>query len=126
MGTKTFGKGSVQTIMPMNNGAALKITTARYFTPSGRSIQAEGIEPDIVVEQFRLSKDENAEEQRLREADLRDHLENGKAKKKDDAKKSEKKSDSSKKEDDLSKDYQLNEALNLLKGVNIIRSSINE
>jgi carboxyl-terminal processing protease len=126
MGTKTFGKGSVQTIMPMNNGAALKITTARYFTPSGRSIQAEGIEPDIVVEQFRLSKDENAEEQRLREADLRDHLENGKAKKKDDAKKSEKKSDSSNKEDDLSKDYQLNEALNLLKGVNIIRSSINE
>ncbi|MCK5360444.1 MAG: S41 family peptidase, partial [Gammaproteobacteria bacterium] len=77
MGTKTFGKGSVQTIMPMNNGAALKITTARYFTPSGRSIQAEGIEPDIIVEQLQISKKEESKIQRLREADLRDHLENG-------------------------------------------------
>ena len=77
MGTKTFGKGSVQTIMPMNNGAALKITTARYFTPSGRSIQAEGIEPDIEVEQLEVSKKDDTAGERLREADLRDHLENG-------------------------------------------------
>jgi len=123
MGTKTFGKGSVQTIMPMNNGAALKITTARYFTPSGRSIQAEGIEPDIEVEQLELSKKGDASVERLREADLRDHLENGNGEKADKAAKDGK---SSKKEGDDEKgstkeDYQLNEALNLLKGVNIVR-----
>ncbi|NOY15325.1 MAG: S41 family peptidase [Gammaproteobacteria bacterium] len=128
MGTKTFGKGSVQTIMPMNNGAALKITTARYFTPSGRSIQAEGIEPDIKVEQLKVSKGDESKVQRLREADLRDHLENGNGKEKD--KKSDKASsiendkDEAKKGDkkgSLKDDYQLNEALNLLKGVNIVR-----
>ncbi|GMT40189.1 MAG: peptidase S41 [bacterium] len=127
MGTKTFGKGSVQTIMPMSNGAALKITTARYYTPSGRSIQAEGIEPDIIVEQLKVSKAEESKVQRLREADLRDHLENGSAKKKN--KKSDKANSSEKnknndKEGDNKKskkdDYQLNEALNLLKGVNIV------
>jgi len=122
MGTKTFGKGSVQTIMPMNNGAALKITTARYFTPSGRSIQAEGIEPDIIVEQLQISKKEDSKIQRLREADLRDHLENGIGKKSADGVKGDK--DTAKKEeadekDKLKNDYQLNEALNLLKGVNI-------
>jgi carboxyl-terminal processing protease len=124
MGTKTFGKGSVQTIMPMNNGAALKITTARYYTPSGRSIQAEGIEPDIKVEQLQISDNGDAPVSRLREADLRDHLENGKGKKSDKATKDDK---ASKKEgepdekDNLKNDYQLNEALNLLKGVNIVR-----
>ncbi|GMR06074.1 MAG: proteolytic complex protein CptA [Gammaproteobacteria bacterium] len=128
MGTKTFGKGSVQTIMPMSNGAALKITTARYFTPSGRSIQAEGIEPDIKVEQLKVSKAEESKVQRLREADLRDHLENGNAKKKgkksDKANSSEKNKDNDKESDnkDIQKDdYQLNEALNLLKGVNIVK-----
>ena len=50
VGTKSFGKGSVQSILPMNNGTAIKLTTARYFTPNGRSIQAKGIDPDIVVE----------------------------------------------------------------------------
>ncbi len=123
MGTKTFGKGSVQTIMPMNNGAALKITTARYFTPSGRSIQAEGIEPDIIVEQLQISKKEDSKIQRLREADLRDHLENGNGKKSADGVKGDK--DTAKKEeadekDKLKNDYQLNEALNLLKGVYIV------
>lgn len=49
MGEKSFGKGSVQTILPTSNGAAVKLTTARYFTPSGRSIQAEGIEPDVTL-----------------------------------------------------------------------------
>jgi carboxyl-terminal processing protease len=51
MGTQTFGKGSVQTILPLNNSTAIKLTTARYYTPSGRSIQAKGIAPDIVVEE---------------------------------------------------------------------------
>jgi carboxyl-terminal processing protease len=124
MGTKTFGKGSVQTIMPMNNGAALKITTARYFTPSGRSIQAEGIEPDIKVEQLKISDNGDAPVSRLREADLRDHLENGNGKKSDKAYKDEKaskKDDKSDDKDKLKTDYQLNEALNLLKGVNIVK-----
>ena len=124
MGTKTFGKGSVQTIMPMNNGAALKITTARYFTPSGRSIQAEGIEPDIEVEQLELSKKGDASAGRLREADLRDHLENGNGEKADKAAKDGKSSKKEGEDDEkgsTKEDYQLNEALNLLKGVNIVR-----
>ena len=75
MGTKSFGKGSVQTIIPVSNGAALKITTARYYTPSGRSIQASGIVPDIVTEEARITKSEAGD--RLREADLARHLENG-------------------------------------------------
>ena len=126
MGTKTFGKGSVQTIMPMNNGAALKITTARYFTPSGRSIQAEGIEPDIIVEQLELSKkDDDEAVQRLREADLRDHLDNGNGKKSDKSSKEDKsgKNEDDDEEDITKNDYQLNEALNLLKGVNIVRQN---
>ena len=74
MGTTTFGKGSVQTIMPMAGHGAMRLTTARYFTPSGRSIQAKGIEPDLVVEQGHL---ESAEQQaRRREADLRGALSN--------------------------------------------------
>ena len=55
VGSQTFGKGSVQTILPLSNGTAVKLTTARYFTPSGRSIQAEGIKPDIELEQVRVS-----------------------------------------------------------------------
>jgi carboxyl-terminal processing protease len=69
IGTQTFGKGSVQTILPLGNNQAVKLTTARYFTPNGRSIQAKGITPDIVVE--------DAAEARvlMREADLQGHLE---------------------------------------------------
>ncbi|MEK7716923.1 MAG: S41 family peptidase, partial [Pseudomonadota bacterium] len=93
MGTKSFGKGSVQTIIPVSNGAALKITTARYYTPSGRSIQASGIVPDIVTEEARITKSEAGD--RLREADLARHLENGDeiAKPKEEPKKEDKKDD---------------------------------
>ncbi|MEW5862810.1 MAG: S41 family peptidase [Pseudomonadota bacterium] len=73
MGTQTFGKGSVQTIMPLGNNTALKLTTARYYTPSGRSIQAKGITPDILVEEPGA-----AAQARLREADLVRHLDDGK------------------------------------------------
>lgn len=114
LGTKTFGKGSVQTILPMSGGTALKLTTARYYTPKGRSIQAKGIVPDIIVEEAKVTKANNGK--RLREADLTGHLENDKANKKNKSKKSKKKKDQ--KKDDAA-DYQLNEALNLLKGVNI-------
>jgi carboxyl-terminal processing protease len=128
MGTKSFGKGSVQTIVPISNGAALKITTARYFTPSGRSIQASGIEPDIVAEEARITKSETGD--RLREADLARHLENGNeiAKPKPEPKKENRKDD--KKKDETGKapaaeDYQLQEALNLLKGISFFRAQNN-
>jgi carboxyl-terminal processing protease len=71
MGTQTFGKGSVQTIMPLGNNTAIKLTTARYYTPSGRSIQAKGITPDMIVEE------PGATLARLRESDLSRHLQNG-------------------------------------------------
>jgi carboxyl-terminal processing protease len=73
MGTQTFGKGSVQTIMPLGNNTAIKLTTARYFTPKGRSIQALGVTPDVMVE------DPTDTTTRVREADLQRHLENNKA-----------------------------------------------
>ena len=76
IGTQTFGKGSVQTIMPLGNNTAIKLTTARYYTPGGRSIQALGITPDLVVE----DPADTATATRVREADLQRHLENGKAK----------------------------------------------
>jgi carboxyl-terminal processing protease len=72
IGTQTFGKGSVQTIMPLGNNTAIKLTTARYYTPGGRSIQALGVTPDIIIE------DPNDVSTRVREADLTRHLENGK------------------------------------------------
>ncbi|MBV5331568.1 S41 family peptidase, partial [bacterium] len=74
LGTTSFGKGSVQTVLPLPGSAAIKLTTARYFTPSGRSIQAKGIVPDIVVEE----SINGASSLRLREADLEHHLQNGK------------------------------------------------
>ncbi len=75
LGTKSFGKGSVQTIVPMSQHGAIRLTTARYYTPSGRSIQALGIEPDIAVEQARIETVAQAQERR--EADLRRALRNG-------------------------------------------------
>ncbi|HWA36309.1 MAG TPA: S41 family peptidase, partial [Burkholderiales bacterium] len=71
LGTQTFGKGSVQTIMPLGNSTAIKLTTARYYTPNGRSIQALGVTPDMIIE------DPNDQSTRVREADLTRHLENG-------------------------------------------------
>jgi carboxyl-terminal processing protease len=70
IGTQTFGKGSVQTIMPLGNSTAIKLTTARYFTPNGRSIQAKGVTPDIIVEE----PGGTAQIARVREADLQRHL----------------------------------------------------
>lgn len=129
MGTQTFGKGSVQTILPVGNNAAIKLTTARYYTPGGRSIQAKGIVPDILVEDPASAGLENAF--RLREADLDKHLSNDrpadgkpdevvakpapKTSHKEDAGKAELAEFGSK------NDYQLNQALNLLKGMSILR-----
>ena len=74
LGTRTFGKGSVQTIIPLSGYGAIRLTTARYYTPSGRSIQARGIDPDIVVEQVKLEKITQPE--RRREENLRGRLDN--------------------------------------------------
>lgn len=114
MGEKSFGKGSVQTILPMNSDAALKLTTARYYTPSGRSIQAEGIEPHIKLQRVQVSAVENVE--RIKEADLAGHLENSEDK--------NKKSDKNDvPEENLAQtDYQLYEALNTLRALSIMES----
>ena len=138
MGTTSFGKGSVQTVLPLPGNTAIKLTTARYFTPSGRSIQAKGIVPDIVVEESA----NGTSSARLREADLENHLENNKDSGKEaaPAAKPQSKSPTSKpkstapgkEEEEASepplrelaskKDYQLNQALNLLKGLQIMQS----
>ena len=78
MGEKTFGKGSVQTILPLGNGSALKLTTARYYTPSGTSIQARGIVPDITLDRVRVSQIDIG--QGVKESDLAGHLESEDAK----------------------------------------------
>jgi carboxyl-terminal processing protease len=78
MGTQTFGKGSVQTVIELDDGSALKLTIARYYTPSGKSIQEHGINPDIVVEQVKLAdmKPQHGDEPQQKERDLQGHLRN--------------------------------------------------
>jgi carboxyl-terminal processing protease len=114
MGTESFGKGSVQTILPLSESRAIKLTTARYFTPNGRSIQAQGIVPDILVERAKVTTIENG--RRISEADLNGHLDN--AKKDAEANKAEISRLAAKKL--LATDNQLYEALTLLKGLNIL------
>jgi len=116
VGTTTFGKGSVQTIIPLPGHGAMRLTTARYYTPSGRSIQAEGIEPDIIIEQATLTE---AEVRKMtRESDLRGALNN-------DSKVENKKSDEDD-EKEKKKDYQLDRAIDLLRGINIYGNRISE
>lgn len=135
MGTQTFGKGSVQTILPLAGGTAIKLTTARYYTPNGRSIQAKGIMPDIVVEDATLKGADAG--LLLREADLERHLGNGQDPetkpesviKKEPTPPTPKEIPLIKNEDKpgptelgSKTDYQLNQALNLLKGLQIVQS----
>lgn len=130
MGTQSFGKGSVQTILPMNNGTAIKLTTARYFTPKGRSIQAKGIVPDIIVEDPANPSDAGFN---VREADLSRHLSNPKeaeaAPKSEPAKPAANKEESKDKpaefkpmEAGTKSDFQFMQAVNLLKGMDILQS----
>lgn len=128
MGQKSFGKASVQTILPTShNNTAIKLTTARYYTPSGRSIQAEGIEPDIVLARIKLESLGDSEFKPIKEVDLTRHLENGKAQKEDSGTDNEDDSKEDGKEDDKDKDgdlaiqdYPLHQALTLLKGLSIL------
>ncbi len=129
MGTRSFGKGSVQTVLPLTNDRAIKLTTSLYFTPNGRSIQAEGIKPDIVVDRGQVTKIADSIAA-YREADLSKHLANA-----NDTKPEEKKAapapakpaaaapkGKTTAEEVLVPDYQLNEALNLLKGLALAQS----
>jgi carboxyl-terminal processing protease len=121
MGTQTFGKGSVQTILPMNNGAALKITTARYYTPKGRSIQAEGITPDIKLRNVKIAAVDPDIEDGIKERDLSGHLTNDKQQggEKDGAGVTvAPKPGEPVLQDD---DYDLHEALNMLRGMALLR-----
>ncbi len=131
MGEKSFGKGSVQTVLPTSNGGAIKLTTARYYTPSGRSIQAEGIEPDVVLGRMKLESVDAENFKPVKEADLSHHLQNGngndknakpetKTKVGDDTGAAAKTDKKSQQQSDLN-DYPLHEALTLLKGVGIFK-----
>ncbi len=130
LGSKTFGKGSVQTVMPLTNETAVKMTTARYFTPSGRSIQAEGIVPDIEINGIRVASVENSEFTPLRERDLAHHLDNGDSETETETTEEPAADTSAEPETSDQKaqaeqplevsDYVLSQALNLLKGMTIL------
>jgi len=115
LGTRSFGKGSVQTVLPLSGRGALRLTTAHYYTPSGRSIQAEGIDPDIVVEQIRPELPAEAPERR--EEDLRGHFDNDESGgvEADDAPPAEEAED-----DPAEGDHQLARAIDLLRGSHIL------
>jgi len=132
LGTQSFGKGSVQTIIPLSDDSGLRLTTARYYTPKGRSIQAKGITPDIVVEAVELPKTTGKKDSlHLREKDLENHFESedktGAADVKKEEKNTDKKEDKMEKnpqkmEENLKNDYQVLRALDLLKGWELIKS----
>lgn len=119
VGEPTFGKGSVQSIMPLSSGGALRLTTARYYTPDGRSIQAEGIKPDIIVHQLNVSNIEEVFS--IREADLGGHLmSDGATQELFDQIRED---DEAAEEDEqplVVRDFQLYQALNLLKGMLVV------
>ena len=120
LGTKTFGKGSVQTILPLDDNSALRLTTARYYTPKGRSIQATGIVPDIVMESVPLQESKAEEKRRLgvREENLPGHLQNQKEQKE------KEKPSQPEREEGSENDAQLRRALELLKGWDVFKQLV--
>jgi len=120
LGMPTFGKGSVQTVIPLEDGSALKLTTAKYYTPKGRSIQAEGIKPDIVVEPIRQAEGpETAEAQMLREKDLKGHIRGDREAEQKPAEGKGKEQDKDK--TDLQRDNQLKSAVDILKSWEVFK-----
>ncbi|HLS55317.1 MAG TPA: S41 family peptidase, partial [Zeimonas sp.] len=121
LGTQTFGKGSVQSILPLSNTTAIKLTTARYYTPNGRSIQAKGITPDYLVEE---TPEGDLGTFRLREVDLTRHLSNDKDQ--EGRPTAPKPTDASQQKDrkpiefGSADDYQLKQAMNFLKGQPVV------
>jgi len=122
MGTKSFGKGSVQTIQELRNGSAVKLTTARYFTPNGRSIQARGIVPDIRLKTLKLPASDSSDGASFSESDLDGRLSNPT----DDTDDADTSAKPNKETENLAEtDFQLFEALNLLKGLHILNQQKN-
>ena len=121
MGTQSFGKGSVQTIIPLSDDSGLRLTTARYYTPNGRSIQAKGITPDIVVERAEIQSAEK-KDGHIREKDLENHFESGEKTGEEDKKTDKEKAPSVKSDEQLKGDYQVQRALDLLKGWEILKT----
>ncbi len=119
MGTKSFGKGSVQTIIPSGEDVAIKLTTAKYFTPSGKSIQKTGIDPDILVEQAELKKVDQVSSRK--ESDLRGAIDNEQSIED----KKEKKQEKSENDEEKVDDYQLTRAFDLILALNLMNSPIN-
>ncbi|MBE6448999.1 MAG: S41 family peptidase [Alphaproteobacteria bacterium] len=113
LGEKSFGKGSVQTVVPLGDYGAMRLTTARYYTPSGKSIQAKGIEPDIVV--YPAKVEEIKSEHNFSEAEYSNALKN--------EKEEEKKQEAKEKNDDWKKDYQLSRAVDLVKALGVYSSN---
>lgn len=124
LGTKSFGKGSVQTIMPLSGNGAMRLTTARYYTPSGRSIQAKGVEPDILVKQAKLEEITSTRPRRS-EASLRGALDTGNSVDDKDAASADEPKDGTKTSGDAEKsqDYQLSRALDLIRGLSIMNQN---
>jgi carboxyl-terminal processing protease len=125
VGAQTFGKASVQTVIPLEDGSALKLTTARYYTPKGRSIQAEGIKPDIVVKNIKPADDAEDTawwEDRIREKDLKGHI---KPTREDGTKIDESQNKDVKDSSDLAHDTQLNTAVDILKSWDIMKKNLN-
>lgn len=122
MGSKSFGKGSVQTIQELRSGGAVKITTARYFTPNGRSIQGAGITPDIILDKYKVTSADDDSFGNIKEADLSNHISNPTMTEEEIQKA---KDDKKSKGDGVlaTEDYQLHEALLLLKGLTIFNRS---
>jgi carboxyl-terminal processing protease len=118
MGTQSFGKGSIQSVIPMRGGAGLKLTTARYYTPKGRSIQARGITPDIIVGAAETAKPMKEDGHDIREEDLDGHIEP--AGKKEIKMEKHNPLSSVPVNEEHAGDYQLSRALDLLKGVDLL------
>jgi carboxyl-terminal processing protease len=121
MGTQSFGKGSVQTIMPISEDSGLRLTTALYYTPKGRSIQAKGIVPDIVVEEMQLAKTEKKDAFQISERNLENHFENKDIESKVDKPKGTQ--TVSNPDDHLEGDYQILRALDMLRAVGILKKT---
>lgn len=124
LGTKSFGKGSVQTLMELGNNSGMKLTTAEYYTPSGRSIQAEGIAPDVVVEQAKVEYPKKDDSKKFSEASLKNHLKSDREKSKKEGVTSivaKSKPDSMVASDMYKDDYQYSKAYDLIIGISIMQ-----
>ena len=121
LGTKSFGKGSVQTIMPLQGNGAIRLTTSRYYTPSGRSIQAVGVVPDVLVEQTRVSDDSDKKRKTRTEASLRGSLTNDSLSESDKKRLEEEEKELKEKAKLRRDDYQLSYAIDLLKGFSVLQ-----